>query len=371
MTSPKRALVTGGAGLIGSHLADLLIEKGWEVTLLDNLESQTHPKGRPSWLNPKARFIQGSVTNESDLDRALEGVQFVFHQAAFGGFTTRFSKYAEVNVVGTTRIFERIRAARPIKKLVVASSQAVYNEGTYECPGDGKIFPPTRPFSQLEKKTWEPLCPRCGGVLKAVLTDEEKPTGAETPYALSKEYEERQALALGKQRGVPVAALRYGVTYGPRQSVFNPYTGVVSIFSTRILNGLPPVIYEDGLQTRDFIYVGDIARANLFVMENASADFQVFNVGTGKATPVAELVRRLNVIYGKSVAPETPGQFRWGDVRHIVLNPARLNALGFRAATSLDTGLALFAEWVRSQGPLKEYFTEAYDHLKKSRVIYG
>lgn len=365
------ALVTGGAGLIGSHLADLLVEKGYEVTILDNLEPQTHPRGKPVWVNPHAHFVQGDIRDTAVLSRALEGVRFVFHLAAFGGFTTEISKYVDVNVSGTSRIFERLAAGKfSVEKIVVASSQALYAEGIYECRKDGQVLPPPRPLGQLRRKQWEVRCPHCGGVLKSALTSEEKPGAGETPYALSKELEERLALVVGKQRGVPVVALRFGVTYGPRQSIFNPYTGIVSIFSTQILNDLAPLVYEDGAQTRDFIYVGDVARANLFVMENEKADFQVFNVGTGKATSVAALARMLSATFGKSIEPKIPGEFRLGDVRHIILNPAKLERLGFRRTTDLKKGLPLFAEWMRSQGPVEEHFTQAHAHLKRNRIVY-
>lgn len=368
----KHALVTGGAGLIGSHLVDLLIEKGYEVTILDNLEPQTHPQGKPPWLHPKARFIPGDVRSDSDLRKALPGVRFIFHQAAFGGFTEQVSKYVDVNVNGTARIFEVLAEGKfPVEKIVVASSQAVYGEGTYECEKDGEQYPSMRSFDQLQKKRWEAECPQCRRELKPQITSEEKLRDAETPYALSKEFEERLALAHGKRLGIPVVALRYGVTYGPRQSIFNPYTGVVSIFSTRLLNGLPPLVYEDGAQSRDFIYVGDVARANLFVMENENVQDQVLNVGTGKATSVAQLARTLASLYGMEIAPQIPGQFRRGDVRHILLSPSKLDQLGFRPTTSLEEGLKAFAEWMSSQGKVQEYFTQAYQNLKKNRVVLG
>lgn len=369
-SNAKKALVTGGAGLIGSHLVDLLMERGYEVTILDSLEPQTHPNGKPNWVNPKAKFIQGSVLNDADIQRALEGVQFVFHQAAFGGFTDKVSKYIDVNVTGTARIFEQIATGKfPVQKVVVASSQAVYAEGAYSCRQHGQEFPAVRSLEQLKQKQWEPLCPQCAVPLKPELTPETKRRDAESPYSLSKEFEERVALTAGKQFEIPVAALRYGVTYGPRQSIFNPYTGVVSIFSTRILNALPPLVYEDGKQTRDFVYVKDVAKANLFVMENESANGQVFNVGTGKATDIAWLARTLAGIYGRAIEPELPGQFRFGDVRHILLNPAKLSALGFWASSSLEQGLEQYAAWISTQGKIEEYFSSAYENLKKSRIV--
>lgn len=367
----KRALVTGGAGLIGSHLVDLLVKEGYDVTILDNLQKPTHLQGKPPWLHPQARFIRGDVCRDSDLSQALEGVQFVFHQAAFGGFTEEVSQYVDVNVSGTARIFEKIETGKfQVKKIVVASSQAVYGEGAYECPKDGRVLIEGRSLARLRGKQWEMICPRCGGLLRPVPTDEDKLKECETPYALSKEFEERLALASGKHLGLPVAALRYGVTYGPRQSIYNPYTGVVSIFATRLLNDLPPLVYEDGNQTRDFVFVGDIARANLFVMENDRANFQVFNVGTGRATRMADLARRLSSIFGKSIEPDLPGEFRLGDVRHVVLDSARLKKLGFSADTPLEKGLSLFAAWMKSQGPVQEYFTQAHKNPKKNGVIH-
>lgn len=364
----KRALVTGGAGLIGSHLTDLLLSKGWDVTILDNLEPQTHPQGKPAWLHPKAKFIHGSVCNASDWDTALEGVEAVFHQAAFGGFTDEFSKYFEVNVNGTARLFERLAQGRhQVRKVVVASSQAVYAEGAYVDEKGRMCFPEVRDEESLRQGAWEPVLN--GSVLKAIPTPETKEKKAETPYALSKEFEERLALARGKELGIPVVALRYGVTYGPRQSVFNPYTGVVSIFSTRLLNGLLPVVYEDGRQTRDFVFVKDIARANLFVMEEARADGGVFNVGTGRATAVVDLVKKIGDVLGKKGEPQISGEYRMGDVRHIVLDPSRLKALGFQTQVPLEEGLKEFAAWIGGQPEVRDYFTAAYEKLKQSRLV--
>lgn len=366
----KMALVTGGAGLIGSHLVDLLVERGYRVRIVDNLEPETHPHGKPSWINPQAHFIQGDVRDKSILTEALKGVHWVFHLSAYGGFTTETSKYADVNVNGTARIFEVIvRGKSTVEKMVIASSQGVYGEGAYECQKDGPALQVARSLAALREKKWDPLCPRCGNLLKPLPTTEEKPKACETPYTLSKEAAERLALAQGKELGIPVAALRYGVTYGPRQSIFNPYTGVVSIFSTQILNDLAPLVYEDGGQTRDFVYVGDVARASLFAMETGKASFEVFNVGTGKATTVAHLARTLAAIYGKKIEPRIPGEFRLGDVRHLTLNPAKLTRLGFQARTSLEGGLSSYAKWIHSQGKVLQYFTEAYEKLKKYRLI--
>ena len=358
--------------MIGSHLVDLLLEHGYEVKILDMLEPQTHPKGKPVWVPKEVEFIQGDIRCRESLEKALQGVRWVFHEAAFGGFTPEFSKYFDVNVGGTAKLFECLGTGKyAVEKVVVASSQAVYAEGAYTC-GCGKepVYPPVRPLAQFQEKRWEPRCPRCHGELKAALTSETKLREAETAYALSKEAQERLSLAAGKQLKIPVVALRYGVTYGPRQSLFNPYTGVVSIFSTRILNNMPPLLYEDGKQTRDFIYVRDVAEANLFALENPAMAWDVFNVGTGQPATVFDLASELIRIYAKSVCPEIAQKFRWGDVRHIVLDPQKLQKMGFTPRTSLKEGLSRFAAWILDQGEVEEFFSGAYDRLKRHRLIY-
>ena len=360
-----KALVTGGAGLIGSHVVDALLARGDAVRILDNLEPQTHPQGRPAWIPAEAEFIQGDLRAADDVARALRGVEVVFHQAAFGGFTPELSKYADVNVGGTVRLFEVIRAARlPVRKIIVASSQALYGEGLYTCAAHGAQQPPPRTMAQCEARQWELQCPVCAAPMQSLPTPEEKRPDGATIYALSKAAEERWSLALGKAMGIAVVALRYAVTYGPRQSLFNPYTGVVSIFSTRLLNGLRPVLYEDGHQTRDFIFVEDIVRANLLVMDTPAADGKTFNVGTGRATSVRGLVRLLGTALGCPREPLLRGEFRPGDVRHLVHDTRRLEGLGFRARVSLAEGLAKTVAWIRSQGSVDEAFTAAESGLR-------
>lgn len=365
-----KALVTGGAGLIGSHIVDAAIKKGYTVKIIDNLDEQTHPLGRPDWVSNDVEFVQGDMRNPADLEHALTGVDVVFHQAAFGGFTSELSKYADCNTTGTVRLFEVIRAKQlPVQKIVLASSQAIYGEGLYQCAEHGHIEPEPRPTAQLELGEWEVKCPECGRDCKPLLTPEEKSKDGTTIYALSKRSQEEWGIALGRQIGVPVVATRYAVTYGARQSIYNPYTGVVSIFSTRLLNGKPAVLYEDGQQTRDFIYVGDVAAANLFLMECEAANWQAFNVGTGRATTVTELVEILCAAYGLEVSIEKRGEFRPGDSRHIVHDPARLNNLGFKASTTVAEGVAQYVEWIKTRQNVKEYFTEAEELLKKLQVI--
>jgi dTDP-L-rhamnose 4-epimerase len=367
-----KALVTGGAGLIGSHIVDLWLAQGHQVVVLDNLEPQTHPYGKPDWIPAGVTWIQGDVRDAETWRQALPGVDVIFHQAAFGGFTPELSYYMDANATGTALMLEVIAQDDfHIQKIVAASSQAIYGEGVYESPALGIQYPQPRPLPQLEQGQWELLCPQTGQPMMPQRIREDKPYDGKTPYAISKYATERLVINSGQQLGIPTVALRYSVTYGPRQSIFNPYTGVVSIFSTRILNGLPPVIYEDGQQTRDFTYVEDIARANIFCMQNPACDHQVFNVGGGRRITVETLVRTLLKLYDREdLQPEMSGQlYRPGDARHMVPDPSRLEALGWRAEVSLDVGLRRYIDWIRTQGDIKEYFSDAQARLKALQVV--
>jgi dTDP-L-rhamnose 4-epimerase len=363
-----KALVTGGAGLIGSHIVDLLIEKGHQVRILDNLAKPTHQHGKPDWIHPRAEIIEGDVRNREDLDQALEGVDWVFHQAADGGFTNAISHYFTNNSLPTAVLFELIRDKHPVQKVVTASSQAVYGEGKYLCPEHGPTYPLPRPVEQMEKRDWELHCPRCDRPMTGIPIDESQ-VNPLLPYAMSKYMNEILALNLGKLYQIPTTALRYSLTYGPRQSLFNPYTGVCSIFSTRILSGKPPVVYEDGKQTRDFIYVEDVARANLLVAEQDAANYQVYNVGTGTATTIIGFIDTLAKVYEREVRPALRGEFRPGDFRHLSTDATRLQNLGWEAKTSLESGLRKYAAWIQTFSSVEDYFGEAEKALKKTMVV--
>src|SRR5947207_9133312 len=280
----KGALVTGGAGLIGSHLVDFLVAEGWRVRALDNLEPQTHRRGKPAWINPKAEFIEGDMRNRDAITASLYGIDVVFHQAAYGGYMPEIAKFVHVNSLGTAQMLEVIREKNlPIKKIVVASSQAVYSEGAGNCPKHGLVFPNVRPVEQLKRGDWSVRCPMCNEPTTSLPTPEEAPVGGETVYGLTKIDQEKLVLLWGKQVGIPTLALRYSCTYGPRQSIFNPYTGVIAIFCTRLLNNLAPMFYEDGEQTRDLSFVEDIARANLLAAKTDALDGLPVHVGSIKA----------------------------------------------------------------------------------------
>lgn len=363
-------LVTGGAGLIGSHLADLLLDEGYKVRIFDNLEPTVHLKGKPNWLPKEAEFFKGDMRNHEDLEKALQGVNIIFHQAAYGGFAPEISKMVDVNSLGLAKMFEIIRKNKlDIKKVITASSQAIYGEGKYECPNHGVFHPSLRPLTQLMKAQWEVKCPVCGADMRGLPVDEEMAPDVTGVYSITKYSQERLTLALGKELSIPSVGLRYSLTYGPRQSIFNAYSGICSIFSTRLLNNLPPVIYEDGKQTRDFIYVKDVAKANLLVAEDDRANYNVYNVGTGKATTILDFVNILSKNFNKQIEPIIPKEFRPIDLRHLYADNTKIKNLGFNPRYSLEDGLREYIDWINTQSSPKEYFSEAEKYLKELKVI--
>jgi len=366
----KRALVTGGAGLIGSHIVDLLMHEGWTVRILDNLEPQTHKHGRPAWIHAAAEFRQGNVQDYETIRSALEDIDVVFHEAAYGGYMPEMSKYVLVNSFGTAQMLEMIRDHHlPVRKVIVASSQAVYSEGAARCPEHGFVTPLLRPAEQLRAGDFSVHCPVCGAATASVPTPESTPGGGETVYALTKVDQEKLVLLWGKQTGIPTVALRYSCTYGPRQSLFNPYTGVIAIFCTRLLNHQPPVMYEDGGQTRDLCFVEDIARANLLVATSDRLDGLPVNVGSGRATTVRDLARIIADQLSISIAPVARGEFRPGEIRSLISDISRIRTLGYEPQTTLEQGIGRYIEWIRTQGAIEDYFAKAEAGLRAKGIV--
>ncbi|HEU5433588.1 MAG TPA: NAD-dependent epimerase/dehydratase family protein [Thermomicrobiales bacterium] len=364
------ALVTGGAGLIGSHIVDRALAAGWRVRILDNLQRQTHGRGAPPWIPAAAELIRGDVRHRRDWERALDGVDIVFHEAAWGGYMPQIAKFIDANGVGTALMLETIRDRRlHVRKIVVASSQAVYDEGAYRCPAHGQFYGRPRPIAQLERGDYDVHCPICAAAAAPAPTDEQAPTGGGNVYAISKMTQERLVLTWGQATGIPVTALRYACTYGPRQSLFNPYTGVIAIFCTRLVNRRPPLVYEDGRQSRDLVFVDDVARANLLVATDPRADGQTFNVGTGEATAIADLARLLADRLDVPLEPEIPGQYRPGEMRALISDIGRIGALGFAPQTRLSDGIDRYLAWVRTQGEVRDYFAAAERVLRRRRIV--
>lgn len=367
----KRALVTGGAGLIGSHIADLLLSEGWTVRVLDNLEPQTHRRGKPAWISENVEFKKGDVRDRAALAEAMTDIDVIFHQAAYGGYMPEIAKYVEVNSFGTAQMLEVIREnGLSIRKIVVASSQAVYSEGAGICPKHGLVFPGVRPVEQLRGGDWSVHCPFCDAATTSAPTPENAPVGGETVYGLTKVDQEKLVLLWGKQIGIPTVALRYSCTYGPRQSIFNPYTGVIAIFCTRLLNQLPPVLYEDGEQTRDFSFVEDIARANLLAANSDQLDGLPVNVGSGRGVPIREIAEQISDALGIRIAPEAKGEFRPGEMRHLTSDTQRIRAAGYEPEVDLATGIARYLDWIRAQSDVRDYFSEAETLLRSKGIVH-
>jgi dTDP-L-rhamnose 4-epimerase len=363
-----KVLVTGGAGFIGSHLVDALLRQGHRVRVLDSMEEQVHEGRTPSYLNPEAEYQRGDVRDRAAVRKALEGIEVVFHEAAavgVGQSMYQIEKYVAANVLGTAVLLDTIVNDRlPIKKLIVASSMSIYGEGQYRCGSCGPVFPSLRSEPQLKTRQWEMRCPRCGRTVNPEPTPEDKPLLPTSVYAVSKRDQEELCLSVGRSYRIPTVALRYFNVYGPRQALSNPYTGVCAIFSARIKNHHPPLIFEDGAQSRDFVHVSDIVQANLLVMEKAADG--VFNVGTGRPTSILEIATVLRTLYGGTVEPTITQKFRAGDIRHCSADISRLSRLGFTPKVSLEEGLRDLAAWGREQAA-----TDRVEQAAKELETYG
>jgi len=348
-------LVTGGAGFIGSHLVDALVENGHRVRILDSIVEQVHGGNLPEHLNKKAEFIRADVCDVGAVAKALDGIEVVYHEAAevgVGQSMYEIVRYVKANDLGTAVLLEEmIKRPTQFKKLVVASSMSIYGEGAYFCPTCNlTINPQLRSDEKLAAHDWEFTCDACGGLLQAKGTTEEKPLFPTSVYAVTKQDQEQYCLAIGRAYKIPTVAFRYFNVYGTRQALSNPYTGVCAIFSSRLMNDQSPIIFEDGEQSRDFVHVSDIVQANLLALETDNADYQVMNVGTGRATSVKRIAELLAKGLGKEIDPQIVGQYREGDIRHCVADISRIQSLlGYEPKVTLEKGLDELLRWVSKQ----------------------
>jgi dTDP-L-rhamnose 4-epimerase len=350
----KTTLITGGAGFIGSHCAALLLEHGHTVRALDNLDPQIHggERRRPPYLDRRVELIVGDVRSPRMVRRALADADAVIHLAArvgVGQSMYEVADYTDVNGRGTAVLLEAMieRARRrPFDRLVVASSMSIYGEGLYRAADGGHVEAAERGAMQLRGRQWDPL-DRAGRPLAAVPTPENKPPAVKSVYALSKYDQERLCLIVGQAYDIPTVALRFFNTYGPHQALSNPYTGVLAIFAARLLNGRPPVIFEDGEQRRDFVYVADIAEACRLALFCDAAVGQAFNIGSGEAVSIKQVARLLGETLGVTIEPEITGEYRVGDIRHCFPDIAAARAvLGYCPRTSLAAGLEKLVGWL-------------------------
>jgi dTDP-L-rhamnose 4-epimerase len=345
----KRILVTGGAGFIGSHLVDALVKEGHRVRIVDNLEPQVHDKA-PDYLNADAEFINADIRSKAIIKKALKNIDVVFHLAAMVGVAQsmyQIEKYVGVNTFSTAKLLETIVSGKyDIEKLIVASSNTIYGEGSYECDKCGIIHPELRTEKQLLSRHWEMKCPECGKEVKPVATAESCPLSPTSIYAISKQDAEEMCLTVGRSYKIPTVALRFFCTYGTRQSISNPYTGVAAIFLSQIKNNNPPLIYEDGRQLRDFTSVHDIVQANLLAMRKKEADYEVFNVAAGRSVSINQIADILIKLCKKDIRPVISGKYRAGDIRHCYADITKIKSkLGFSPRIQIEDGLRELVEW--------------------------
>ncbi len=366
-----RILVTGGAGFIGSHTVDLLLSRGHSVRVLDALEPPVHAdRRRPDYLPSEVEFVLGDVRDRAAWERALPGMDAVFHFAAYQDYLPDFSRFFHVNAVSTALLYEVIVERRlPVQKIIVAASQSVYGEGKYRRADGTAVYPGQRPAEQLARHEWDLRDPETGEVLAPDVTDEAV-VRPHNSYAISKYTEEQIALNLGRRYGLPSVAMRYSIVQGARQSFRNAYSGALRIFAMQCLAGEPPLIYEDGRQLRDYVYVGDVARANLLVLEDARADYQAFNVGPGRAWTVLEFARIMAEAAGRpDLEPRLPGEYRFGDTRHIISDTRRLRALGWEPRGHPAQSAREYLAWAVTQPDFGNYTAAARDHMKQVGAV--
>ncbi len=353
---PRQILITGGAGFVGSHLADGLLRAGHRVRVLDDLTPQVHPEGkRPAYLSEDVELVHGDVRDPNLLRSVLEDVAVVYHFAAtvgVGQSMYEISRYMSVNTLGTAELLQAILDTKaPVEKLIVASSMSIYGEGRYVDPVTGTPFaPPVRTVEQLRRGEWEVTVRGASGPLRPVPTDETKPSEINSMYALSKRDQEELCMIYGRTYGLPVTALRFFNIYGTRQALSNPYTGVAAIFAARMINGQAPLVFEDGEQQRDFVSVHDIVRANLLAMDRPESDGHVINIGSGKPVSIRRVAELLASALGVALQPAITGKYRAGDIRHCYADISRARALlGYEPQVSHEEGFMELAQWLQSQ----------------------
>lgn len=365
----KNILVTGGAGFIGSFLVDLLLEKDYKVRILDNLEDQVHHGQKPAYLNRKAEFIRSDVRNTSDIKKAIKRVDAIFHLASavgVGQSNYQIKKYVDSNILGTANILDfLVNDKHQVKKFITISSMTGYGEGNYICQKDGVVRPGLREESQLKKKDWNLYCPKCGSLVSPVPTDETALDFPNSIYGFSKKAQQDMTLIIGKLYNIPTVVLRGFNIYGPRQSLSNPYTGVTAIFISRLKNNKQAIVYEDGLQTRDFVSVHDVVRAFVLALEKEEANFQMFNIGSGKGTTILEIGQTLSKLMGKSGLIKVNKSFRKNDIRHCFADISKAKKiLGWEPKITLEQGLKELIEWSSTE-KAEDKFLEAKKELEE------
>ena len=373
----KKILITGGAGFIGSRLCEKLFDKGYNITVLDNLSTQIHGNGESFLLKKikdKCTFIKGDVRNKEDWKAAIKGQEIVVHLAAETGTGQSMyeaEKYNDVNIIGTANMLDLLaNKNHQIEKMLIASSRAIYGEGKYLCSKHGVIYPLQRNESDMEKGEFNPKCDSCNSQLQLVATDESSKIHPLSIYGITKQQQEQMVMTTGESLGIASVAFRYQNVYGPGQSLSNPYTGILSIFSTRILNGNDLDIYEDGEESRDFVYIDDVVDATILGIEKKEANGQVFNVGSGVTTTVRQVAESLKKFYNSDINISISGKYRLGDIRHNYADLTKIKeALGFSPKYDFQKGISKFINWVKTQEIMEDKYEESIKELRNKGLM--
>lgn len=372
VSSPKmKVLITGGAGFIGSYTADELDRRGYKIVIYDNLSPKTHGGSWPKYLKPHYKKINAKVNDKKALAKALRGVDYVIHLAALMDLMPDYSEFFDTNVTSTAFIYETIvKEKLSIKKVIVASSQFVYGEGRWKCRKDGIVFPHMRSLSDLDNKKWDPVCPKCSGKITP-LENLESHQDPPNQYAISKYTQELIALKLGRLNNIPSVAMRYSIVHGPRQSIKNAYSGALRIFTLQLLSGKEPTIFEDGKSLRDYVSVYDAARANALVLENDKANYESFNVGSGKSYTVIDLAKIITKTMGKKTKLKANGKYRLGDIRHAVSSIDKLKKLGWKVEMSEEEAVKDYINWIKKEKIDKSFLDKAQKDLIDAGIVRG
>ena len=372
-------LVTGGAGFIGSHLSNSLIKLGNKVWVIDNLSSQVHGKNPKksnlySSLNSKIEFIHGNITSRFLLNSIIDEIDIVIHLASetgTGQSMYQIEKYSKVNILGTAKLLDSIlQSSKRVKKIIVASTRAVYGEGKYFCKKHGVIYPGLRDSKRMQNGIWDMFCTNCDSTLTQMPTSEDSQLNPQSIYGITKLSQEQMILAFGKAYDISTVALRLQNVYGPGQSLSNPYTGILSVFSTRILNGFPLNVFEDGNESRDFIYISDVIDIMIKVVENNEHLHEIFNVGSGESATIIQIAQSLISLFGRNNAVEISGNFRTGDIRHNLADISKITEkFGFEPKITIEDGLNNFVTWVKTQPIAFDQYDKSILKLKKLGLL--
>lgn len=371
----NKILITGGSGFIGSNLALKLLAKGYQVRVLDNLSPQIHGN-HPENTSPlyqsimdKVEFIKGDITNEKDIINSIQGQEAIIHLAAetgTGQSMYEIKKYCDVNIGGTALLLDILANKKhKIQKLLVASSRAIYGEGKYKCKAHGIVYPESRLNIDMQKGDFDCKCPKCGNQVLLMATSEDSKIHPNSVYGITKQNQEQMVLTLGKSIGIPAVAFRYQNVYGPGQSLSNPYTGILSIFSTLIKNEKSINVFEDGNESRDFVYIDDVVDATILGLESEKANYNVFNVGADKPIDVLSIANMLKRKYNSSIEIKVNGNYRLGDIRHNYADLSKIKQkLGFVPKFNFEAGIDLFTQWVNQFPAFIDNYDKSIDELK-------